>query len=347
MATIIARKRKSGTVYQARIRINKGGVVYQESETFERKALAKEWAARRETELRVPGVLEKLTHKGITIKQVLEWYKEDYDGATKWGRSKLSHINFLIGHSFADTDALALTPREVLAHLRSRRKTASASTVNNDVIWLTNAFRSARIDRGVPVASQALEDAAFLARKERLIGKPKERNRRPTLEELGQIVAHFRRQRRNKLPIVDIIGFAIFSTRRQEEICTLKRSDMENGGVWVRNMKHPREKRDTFVFLPDKAKEIADRQPEGNVIFPYNSKSVSSAFTRACQVLGIEDLHFHDLRHEGISHLFEMGKAIPEVAMVSGHQSWASLKRYSHIKAMGDKYADCDLFTPH
>lgn len=345
MATIIARKRKKQTVYQARIRINKGGVTYQESETFEKKAMAKEWAARRETELRVPGVLEKLTHKGVTIKEVLQWYRDDYDGATKWGRSKLSHVNFLIDHSFADTDALSLTPREVLAHLRGRRKTASASTVNNDIIWLTNAFRSARIDRGVPVASQALEDAAFLARKERLIGKPKERNRRPTMDELERLVAHFKKQRKNKIPMVDIIGFAIFSTRRQEEICTIKRSDFANGGVWVRDMKHPREKRDTFVFLPERAQAIADRQPEGDIIFPYNSKSVSSAFTRACQVLGIEDLHFHDLRHEGISYLFELGKQIPEVAMVSGHQSWASLKRYSHIKEMGDRYADCDLFT--
>ena len=112
-------------------------------------------------------------------------------------------------------------------------------------------------------------------------------------------------------------------------------------------MKHPTQKRDTFVFLPERAQAIADRQPAGDVLFPFNSKSISSAFTKACQVLGIKDLRFHDLRHEGISYQFELGKQIPEVAMISGHQSWASLKRYSHIKEMGDKYADCELFTPH
>lgn len=346
MASIIKRERKGGTVYQAKIRIMKGGKTYNESETFTRRALAKEWAGRREAELRVPGALEQLMHEGVAIKQVLQWYKDDYDGATQFGRSKLSHINFLIGHSFAGTDAISLTPRQVLAHLRERRKTASAATVNNDMIWLSNAFRSARIDRGVPVASQALEDAAFLARKERLIGKPRERNRRPSLAELEKLVAYFQKMRRAKIPMVDIIGFAIFSTRRQEEICELRRSDMDNGGVWVRDMKHPRDKRDTFVFLPEKAVEIIDRQPEADVIFPYNSKSISAAFTRACLMLGIEDLRFHDLRHEGISYLFEQGKQIPEVAMVSGHQSWGSLKRYAHIKVMGDKYAGCELFMP-
>jgi len=40
----------------------------------------------------------------------------------------------------------------------------------------------------------------------------------------------------------------------------------------------------------------------------------------------------HDLRHEGISRLFERGLNIPEVALISGHLSWNTLKRYTHIK---------------
>ena len=347
MASIIARKRKGGTVYQAKIRITKNGFSHQESETFERRALAKEWAARRESELRVPGTLEKLNHKGITIKAVLEWYLEDFDGASKFGRTKLSHIKYLVNHEFAETDAISLTTRQVLAHLRDRAKTARPATVLNDVIWLSNAFRSARIDRGVPVNSQALDDAAYLARKERVIGKSKERTRRPTHDELARLVAFFRRQRRGKIPMVDIIGFALFSTRRQEEITALKRSDMQGGGIWVRDMKHPRDKRDTFVFLPEQAVAIVERQPEGDVIFPYNGRSISAAFTRACKMVGIADLHFHDLRHEGISYQFELGKQIPEVAMISGHQSWGSLKRYAHIQSMGDRYGGCELFSPH
>lgn len=58
--------------------------------------------------------------------------------------------------------------------------------------------------------------------------------------------------------------------------------------------------------------------------------SASSARTRP--VLGIEDLHLHDLRHEGVSRLFEQGLDIPRVAMISGHQSWATLRRYTHLK---------------
>ena len=80
-------------------------------------------------------------------------------------------------------------------------------------------------------------------------------------------------------------------------------------------------------------------------IFPYNSDTLSAAFTRACKVLGIEDLRFHDLRHEGVTRLFELGASIPQVAAVSGHRSWSSLQRYTHIKQTGDKYENWEWLS--
>ena len=77
-------------------------------------------------------------------------------------------------------------------------------------------------------------------------------------------------------------------------------------------------------------------------IFPFGSDAITAAFTRACKMTGIEDLHFHDLRHEGVSRLFEMGWNIPQVATVSGHRSWQSLKRYTHMDEVGDKWAGWD-----
>jgi integrase len=75
-------------------------------------------------------------------------------------------------------------------------------------------------------------------------------------------------------------------------------------------------------------------------IFPYSTDAISAAFTRACKILGIKDLRFHDLRHEGISRLFEIGRTIPQVAAVSGHRSWSSLKRYTHIRQIENRYGN-------
>jgi hypothetical protein len=45
-----------------------------------------------------------------------------------------------------------------------------------------------------------------------------------------------------------------------------------------------------------------------------------------CRELEIEDLRFHDLRHEAASRLFEAGFAIEQVALVTGHKDWKMLK---------------------
>lgn len=46
----------------------------------------------------------------------------------------------------------------------------------------------------------------------------------------------------------------------------------------------------------------------------------------------MSDIVLHDLRHEGISRLFELGFQIHEVALVSGHTNWRTLMRYTHLQ---------------
>ncbi|MHB1735875.1 MAG: tyrosine-type recombinase/integrase, partial [Acidithiobacillus sp.] len=60
----------------------------------------------------------------------------------------------------------------------------------------------------------------------------------------------------------------------------------------------------------------------------FDPKTIGSYWTRHMQILGIEDLHFHDLRHEGCSRLAEDGLSIPDIQRVSLHESWSSLQIY-------------------
>ncbi len=57
------------------------------------------------------------------------------------------------------------------------------------------------------------------------------------------------------------------------------------------------------------------------------------AWDRLCRRAAIEDLHFHDLRHEAISRFFERGLSVPEVALISGHRDYRMLFRYTHLRA--------------
>jgi len=68
-------------------------------------------------------------------------------------------------------------------------------------------------------------------------------------------------------------------------------------------------------------------------IFPVTSVAVRQAWDRLVKRAGITNLHFHDLRHEGISRFFEMGLSVPEVALISGHKDPRMLFRYTHLRA--------------
>src|SRR5260370_17286799 len=118
----------------------------------------------------------------------------------------------------------------------------------------------------------------------------------------------------------------------------------------VRDMKNPGEKicNDVWCALTPDALDIIRAQPRtSDRIFPYSTDAICAAFTRACYAVGINTekmpaklrLHFHDLRHDGVSRLFELGCNIPHVAGVSGHRSWQSLKRYTHTPHTADNSA--------
>ena len=107
--------------------------------------------------------------------------------------------------------------------------------------------------------------------------------------------------------------------------------------VLVRDRKDPRQKagNDQWVPLLGEAWMVLKRQPQvgGEArIFPIGASTVSKYFTEACMKMSIPDLHFHDLRHEGTSQLFEEGYEIQQVALVTGHKDWRHLRRYTNLK---------------
>ncbi len=172
------------------------------------------------------------------------------------------------------------------------------------------------------------------------------RTRRPTLDELDLLLEHFYsgfRRNPRMVPMHKIVATAIFETHRQGAIIDQSWADydLENEKMTIRNMKHPSQTKgnDMTLDIRRESRAIIESMPrKAERIFPYNKDLVCRRFTNACKLLGIEDMHFHDFRHDGISRLFEMGLTILQVAQISGHQSWQSLQRYTQIRQHGDKY---------
>ena len=72
---------------------------------------------------------------------------------------------------------------------------------------------------------------------------------------------------------------------------------------------------------------------EETTLFSYQPSSLSKAFLRLCRKHGLENLHFHDLRHEATSRFFEKGLSPVEVATITGHKDTRMLMRYTHLRA--------------
>jgi len=355
MGTIITRKRSDGKPsYLCQIARKNGGKTVREARTFHDHKAAKAWIRHREAELDNPHTFKAATQKAYTLGDAISRYIAEYGGEI--GKTKAACLRTIQRHPIAFMACTDIGSTDIVAFARTISSVTGLanpgpSTLGNYLAHLGAVFAVAKKGWGYPLDPEAMTDAQYVLRKQQAISKSNKRYRRPTINELDLLLDHFEeRQQRapNSAPMVDIIIFALFSARRQEEITRIDWADFEPSTakhparVLVRDMKNPGAKKanDIWCELPVEAEAIIKRQPRnGDCIFPCGVDGISAAFTRACKLLGIDDLHFHDLRHEGVSRLFEAGWQIPHVALVSGHRSWASLQRYSHIRQCDDKYA--------
>ena len=66
-------------------------------------------------------------------------------------------------------------------------------------------------------------------------------------------------------------------------------------------------------------------------VFPVKPDTLKQSCRRLVKRTGIHDLRFHDLRHEAISRLLDMGLTIPDAASLSGHKTISMLAKYAHL----------------
>src|SRR4029079_79740 len=91
------------------------------------------------------------------------------------------------------------------------------------------------------------------------------------------------------------------------------------------------------VPLSSRAVEIlmqVERSATGRVFENWkDALNFEHAWHRAVVRSGLKDLHFHDLRHEAATRLFEQGLNPMQVAAITGHKTLQMLKRYTHLRA--------------
>lgn len=334
MAKPIKIKNKDGSV-SYRIFVNKtiDGKKRRESKSFSTRALAIAWAEKRTKEIEHAAVHGELLND--TIAEVIKRYLAQF--AHNYGRSKNYDLARLLNYPISELPVKRLNTNAIIQHCIERNQQAKPQTVFNDVIWLRTVLKTMSATEGFDYDAAVFDRAAEVLKQEKLIAKSNERLRRPTHTELLALSRFFKKRSRSKIPMFDIMWFAVYSARRMSEITRLEWDDNNNDRMtgMVRDAKDPRNKKGNhkrFKYTHQSWK-IIQRQPKtGEFIFPYNTQTIGETFRRACILLGIKDLHFHDLRHEATSRLFEAGYSIEQVQMFTLHDSWKTLARYTHLR---------------
>lgn len=369
MGSIIKRSNPSGeTVYRAQIRIARAGYPnFSESKTFSKRALALAWLKKREAELETNPdlLLEKGRKRELmpTVAEAVERYIAEANGT--FGRNKPSSMRFMARFPIGQIRLDRLRKTDYSEFALSRRQgtrgiaPVSPSTINNDLQYLRSLLKHAYFVWGMSVSWADLDLVMEGLRRGRIIGKSDERDRLPTSAELQALTTFFYRQWQSnpaqcKYPMHLIIWLAIYSGRRVGEIARLRLDDWDRThGEWlVRDIKHPRGSKGNHhvflvrddvlavvdVLLSDNVRERLKRRGLGvDYLIGGNSASISSAFQKACKVLGIEDLRFHDLRHEASTRLAEDGLTIPQIQQITLHESWETLRRYVNRRRRAER----------
>lgn len=137
-----------------------------------------------------------------------------------------------------------------------------------------------------------------------------------------------------------VIGFALETAMREQEITLATFDDLENDGLDLKIPKlNTKTETKRVIFLSTKAREIIEAQrktcPAGeNRIFHQfpSANALCEAFIDLRKRAKINDLRFHDLRHEATSRMCIKDEyKISEIMQMTGHTSMKTFRGYVHI----------------
>ncbi|MBR57009.1 MAG: integrase, partial [Myxococcales bacterium] len=309
MATI----RKRTGRYHVQIRKNGYPAVTQ---TFTSITAAKKWVKAAESDME-RRLFQPVSD--ITVGEILNRYQRTilpkHRGGSRHEPYRIRHLKLAFGKlSISD-----LTPSHVARYRDTRLAAVTMATVRRELVILRSALNIAMKDWGVSLPSNPVSQIS-------LQKADKARTRRLEAGEEQKLVFGWNAE------VGRIIVLALETGMRRGEILGVKKSHIDFS---LRTLFIPSTKTDSPRTVPLSSAAInalraqlrASQRHSGGVIslhepplFSYTPRGLSGAFLKLCRKTGIDDLHFHDLRHEATSRLFEKGLNPVEVATITGHK---------------------------
>ena len=283
--------------------------------TFRTKAEARVWALHAENE---PAVLPRQT-----LAKVMTRYKEEVVPLHKGASWELVRLNAMARLPLAEKAISDITATDI-AEWRDYRLTAvQPASVAREWNLLSQVFESARRDWGL-VHTNPMADV-----RRPPDGKP--RSRRISEDEANRVClalgwsAGEPANASQRIAVMFLL--ALETAMRSGELCALSwdRTHLSRRFVSLDTSKN-NDGRD--VPLSSRAVELIELLPgRKGLLFDVDDHSRDTLFRKGMRRTGIEDMTFHDTRHEAITRLARK-LDILDLSRMTGHKDLKMLRRY-------------------
>jgi len=322
--------RRRGDRWQVQVR-RRGH--YPLTRTFRTRENAEVWARQMEAEVDRTGLpFDPRQRNNITLSSLLTRYEAEITPTKRGAFQERYRIHQLTDSRIGSLALAQVTPANLARFRDERLECVSPATVRRELAILSHVLETARRDWSVPIGDNPLK----------LIELPKPsqpRARRLAGGEWDRLMNGCSQSRYKAagIRLATVIELATETAMRRGEILAgrWKHINLDARTWYLPQTKNghartvPLSPRAVAILMTAKCPDI---EPESPVI-GMSANALRLAWERLCKRAGIEDLHFHDLRHEAISRFFEGGLSVSEVAAISGHRDFRMLARYTHLRA--------------
>lgn len=297
--------------------------------TFDTREEAEQARLKIESELSVSIIRDYASAAQTTLRDIMERYRDEVVPGHKGADVEKTRINRILRTEvFVDKKLAALCTEDLQDFITDRLTEVAPATVDRDLDVISQVIRYA-----ADVWKIAAAESPFVG-----LRRPKyfnERDRRLRPDEERRLL---KAAQADENPYVEpAIVLALETAARRGELLSIRKCDvfLEERYAYLRDTKNGRPRK---VPLTTRALQVcqalmAECSADDEPLLKLTANALKIAFfRRVVPASGIEDLHFHDLRHEAISRLAESGKfQLIELQAISGHRDTRMLLRYAHL----------------
>ncbi|WP_312793062.1 site-specific integrase [Diaphorobacter nitroreducens] len=265
-----------------------------QTRTFECKRDAADWSMTVESEMRRGLFIDRSDLQRMELLELLMRYMDEVTPTKRGCGPEESRLRRLMAHPLALRRLASLCAADFSMYRDERLdENAAGKTVREELLLLSAVLNTARKDWSIPVENWVQH-----------VRKPapgQHRERRPTADEEARLLVACRASKSVGLECSVVL--AIETGMRRGEIAGLTWTQVDFAAKVVRLelTKNGSRRMVPLSVAAEAALRALPRNIDGKVFSFHDSNGLGAAFVRACARAEIEDLHFHDLRHEAAS----------------------------------------------